>query len=64
MPEFNLSEVVIEPLAKQHNRKAFDCGRADLNAFVRQYAMQQQKQGYYQGLGGLTIDQWRQIEVK
>lgn len=54
MPDFNLSEVVIEPLVKHHNRKAFDCGQADLNAFVRQYAMQQQKQGYNQGYAALS----------
>ena len=49
MGAFDWSAVVIQPLTKTHNRKAFDCGQADLNTFVRQYAMQQQKQGYNQG---------------
>lgn len=53
MPALHLSSVVIEPLTKQHNRKTFDCGQPDLNTFVRQYAMQQQKQGYSQGYGAV-----------
>ena len=53
MGAFDWSAVVIQPLTKTHNRKAFDCGQADLNTFVRQYAMQQQKQGYNQGYADL-----------
>ena len=29
-----------EPIAKSHNRKAFDCGQADLNDFLVRYARQ------------------------
>lgn len=54
MADANLSGVVIEPLTKAHHRKAFDCGQADLNSFVRQYAMQQQRQGYNQGYAAMS----------
>jgi len=29
-----------EPVAKKHDRKAFDCGQDDLNRFLQQYARQ------------------------
>ncbi len=51
--DFDWSAIVIQPLTKQHHRKAFDCGQPDLNTFVRQYAIQQQKQGYNQGYAAL-----------
>lgn len=54
MSALNVSGVVIEPLTKRHNRKLFDCGQPDLNAFVRQFAMQQQRQGYNQGYAAMS----------
>ena len=54
MVSFLPSDVIITPLTKAHSRKSFDCGQADLNAFVRQYAMQQQRQGYNQGYAAVS----------
>ena len=34
-----------EPIAKKHDRKAFDCGQDDLNGFLRQYARQAHENG-------------------
>lgn len=34
-----------EPIAKQHNRDAFDCGDAALNEFLRRYARQAHEHG-------------------
>lgn len=34
-----------EPIAKRHNREAFDCGEASLNDFLRRYARQTHEQG-------------------
>lgn len=34
-----------EPIAKAHDRNAFDCGDADLNDFLRRYARQSHEQG-------------------
>jgi len=34
-----------EPIAKGHNRKGFDCGQADLNAFLAKYARQAHESG-------------------
>lgn len=34
-----------EPIAKQHNREAFDCGDAALNDFLHRYARQTHEQG-------------------
>ena len=34
-----------EPIAKWHNRKAFDCGDAALNEFLRRYARQAHDHG-------------------
>ncbi len=34
-----------EPIAKRHNRDAFDCGDAALNEFLRRYARQTHEQG-------------------
>ena len=34
-----------EPIARRHNRDAFDCGNAALNEFVRRYARQVHDQG-------------------
>jgi GNAT superfamily N-acetyltransferase len=34
-----------EPIAKRHNRKGFDCGQADLNAFLAKYARQAHESG-------------------
>jgi GNAT superfamily N-acetyltransferase len=34
-----------EPIAKRHNRDAFDCGDAALNDFLRRYARQAHEQG-------------------
>ena len=34
-----------EPIARRHNRDAFDCGDAALNEFVRRYARQVHDQG-------------------
>ncbi len=34
-----------EPMAKRHNRDAFDCGDAALNDFLRRYARQAHEQG-------------------
>lgn len=34
-----------EPIAKRHNREAFDCGDAALNEFLRRYARQTHEQG-------------------
>lgn len=35
----------IVPLAGSHNRQAFDCGRTDLNDWLRQVARQHQEKG-------------------
>jgi GNAT superfamily N-acetyltransferase len=35
----------IEELGKQHDRKHFDCGEADLNTFIQTLARQQQDKG-------------------
>lgn len=32
-------------IAKEHNRKGFDCGQADLNSFIAQYARQAHESG-------------------
>jgi GNAT superfamily N-acetyltransferase len=34
-----------EPIAKKHDRKAFDCGQEDLNRFLQQYARQAHEHG-------------------
>jgi GNAT superfamily N-acetyltransferase len=34
-----------EPIAKSHNRKAFDCGDADLNGFLARHARQAHESG-------------------
>ena len=34
-----------EPIAKKHDRKAFDCGQDDLNRFLQQYARQAHEHG-------------------
>jgi len=34
-----------EPVAKKHDRKAFDCGQEDLNRFLQQYARQAHEHG-------------------
>jgi GNAT superfamily N-acetyltransferase len=34
-----------EPIAKAHDRKAFDCGDADLNNFLQRYARQSHESG-------------------
>lgn len=34
-----------EPIAKQHNREAFDCGDTALNEFLRRYARQTHEHG-------------------
>ena len=34
-----------EPVAKRHNRKGFDCGQADLNAFLAKHARQAHESG-------------------
>ncbi len=34
-----------EPISRQHNRDAFDCGNADLNDFLRRHARQTHEQG-------------------
>lgn len=34
-----------EPVARKHNRDAFDCGQDDLNRFLRQYARQAHEHG-------------------
>jgi GNAT superfamily N-acetyltransferase len=34
-----------EPIAKKHDRKAFDCGQEDLNRFLQQFARQAHEHG-------------------
>ena len=34
-----------EPISKQHDRQGFDCGNADLNAFLKRYARQSHERG-------------------
>lgn len=34
-----------EPISRKHDRKAFDCGNADLNDFLQRYARQSHDQG-------------------
>lgn len=34
-----------EPIAKHHNRTAFDCGEAELNAYLKRYARQNHETG-------------------
>jgi GNAT superfamily N-acetyltransferase len=41
-----LSKFSIEPLSKEHNRTHFDCGAEDLNRFIREYALQNQKKHF------------------
>ena len=35
--------MLIEPLTRDHNRKAFDCGNEEVNRFLREKAMQDQE---------------------
>jgi len=35
--------LLIEPLTREHNRKAFDCGDAEVTLFLREKAMQDQE---------------------
>ena len=34
-----------EPISKKHDRQGFDCGQAELNAFLRDYARQSHERG-------------------
>jgi len=34
-----------EPIGKRHDRKGFDCGQAELNTFLAQYARQAHEGG-------------------
>jgi len=34
-----------EPISKEHDRRGFDCGNADLNEFLRSYARQSHERG-------------------
>lgn len=36
-------EIIIEPLNREHNRCAFDCGEEALNRYIAKYAMQDVK---------------------
>ena len=36
-------EIIIEPLNREHNRCAFDCGEEALNQYIAKYAMQDVK---------------------
>lgn len=40
-----MPSVEYAPLAAAHDRSEFDCGSAEINLFLRQYARQQQEQG-------------------
>ena len=33
------------PIAKQHDREAFDCGNGDLNLYLQRYARQNHENG-------------------
>jgi GNAT superfamily N-acetyltransferase len=37
---------VVEPLSNRHDRTGFDCGVEDLNRFLRQYGLQNQKKHF------------------
>lgn len=41
-----LPKFIVEVLSNKHNRKAFDCGVDDLNKFIQQYALQNQKKHF------------------
>src|SRR4051794_6296871 len=43
----SMDEARIEVLAPRHQRAAFDCGKAPLNTFLRQYAVVNAEQGSY-----------------
>lgn len=41
----NLSDWREAPISKAHDRAAFDCGEAELNAFLRHHARQSHEKG-------------------
>ncbi|OGT65050.1 MAG: hypothetical protein A3J38_09880 [Gammaproteobacteria bacterium RIFCSPHIGHO2_12_FULL_45_9] len=42
----SVSKFTIEPLSNKHDRSGFDCGVDDLNRFIKQYALQNQKKHF------------------
>lgn len=41
-----MAKVVVEPLEKRHERKAFDCGNAEIDNYLRTLARQHQEKGF------------------
>lgn len=52
----NTGVLVIEPLSPKHKRDDFDCGVEDLNRFLKQYALQNQKKHFVRTYVGLRGD--------
>lgn len=50
-----------EPIAKRHNREAFDCGDAALNEFLRRYARQTHEHGGAKTFLAVSDDDTTQI---
>ena len=48
--------IKLEPLAGHHNRKGFDCGNAQLNAWLAQTALQHQVKGISRTIVAVTVD--------
>lgn len=41
-----MNNFIVAPLSKNYNREKFDCGVDDLNRFIKQYALQNQKKHF------------------
>lgn len=50
-----------EPIAKQHDRKAFDCGDAAMNAFLHKYARQSHDSGGAKTFAAIDAENGRTI---
>ena len=50
-----------EPISKAHDRKAFDCGDADLNRFLRDHARRNHDQGASKTFLAINADDGREI---
>lgn len=50
-----------EPIAKAHDRRAFDCGDAEMNIFLQRFACQAHKQGAAKTFCAIADEPSRQI---
>lgn len=48
--------LTIQPLRGNHDRRKFDCGRNELNEWLRRYARQHQERGISQTFVGVELD--------